>query len=915
MKILLFGILLFPLFSGIAPGQPSPADSSRHRRLTTVITLTYDTLATGAPRSFPMRAPKRPRLALVLSGGGARGAAQIGVLKAFERHHIPIDFISATSMGAIIGGLYASGYSVAEIESLTVHTDWNEVLSLSDETRRRDLFVDQKLARDRTFLAVRFQGLTPVIPSAVASGQRLTDWLNNQTLQALYHPSPDFDHLKIPFRAIATDLISGKRVVIGDGSLAEAIRASATTPLLFDPIERDSMELIDGGILANVPVDVARERGYDVVVAVNTTSGLRTADEMKAPWETVDQMMSISMQVLNLEQLKDADVVITPDIGRHLTFDLHGLDTLIRQGDQSAETKVAAIEKLLAEKEQQIDGDTLKFSGPFTVSVTGSSLPDSMLKAITFSDSEIVSGAKIRARLRLLDGLGIFENVEAKVVADSTGTSIQYVLTENPRLLGVAISGCHQISPDSLLPLVSPFVGKTMAREEWRMIRERILRKYRGEGYSLARIDTMDFNPVNDRLAIGINEGIIDAIDVQGGVRTEDSFILREFQMQPGEVFRIDNANRGVANIISTTLFEYVYLEPSTAGKRTTITIRLRERPSQLVRLGLRVDNERHLQGLLDIRDENFHGSGVELGLTISGGDRNSDVTLEYKMPRLFDEYLTLSANAFYRTYDTYVFGDAVVTRPNSWERIQLGEYRDIRYGASVGFSGQFERLGNMSVDLIAQNIRLRNLENTANLEERYRLVTIRAGSVVDSKDAYPFATRGVGLDLSYEFALQGLGSEIGYNSMQLMYEWYSTWGGRHTIHPRFTMDFADKTMPLSQEFRLGGMDDFFGVREDDRRGRQLLLFNLEYRYFLPFKLLFDTYVRVRYDLGQISALPEEIKLSSFRHGIGAEIALRTPIGPAVVGAGKSFYLGKDLPQNPIQEGPLVWYFMMGYQL
>ena len=914
MKTLLFSILLFATLSR-APGQfvgpiPPPPE---HR--TAVIRLDYDTIQSAGPKSFPFRTPRRPKLALVLSGGGARGAAQIGVLKAFERHHIPIDFISATSMGAIIGGLFASGYSVSQIDSLTVHTDWNEVLSLSDETRRRDLFIDQKVARDRTFLAVRFEGLTPVIPTAVASGQRLTDWLNNQTLQALYHPNPDFDHLKIPFRAIATDLISGKRVVIGDGSLAEAIRASATTPLLFDPVERDSMELIDGGILANVPVDVARERGYDVVVAVNTTSGLRTADEMKAPWETVDQMMSISMQVLNLQQLKAADVVITPDIGRHLTFDLHGLDTLIAQGDASAEAKISAVEDLLKAKEEMIDRDTLRFRGPFSVSVVGASLPDSLTKALGFADSATVPGSEIRGRLRLLDALGIFDRVEAHVDETGTGTMVQYVVSPNPKLAGIDISGCRRINCDSLTRLVRPYVGSIINRNEWRAIREEILRKYRAEGYSLARIDTMDFDPADDHLSIAVNEGIIDAIDVQGGVRTEDSFVLREFQVEPGEVFRIDNATRGIANINSTTLFEYVYLEPSTTGSRTTVTIRLRERPSQLARIGLRVDNERHLQGLLDLRDENFRGTGMELGLTVSGGDRNTDVTLDFKMPRLFDEYLTFGANMFYRTYDTYEFADAPVTRPNWWERVQVGEYRDIRYGASVGFSGQFERLGNISFDLIAQNIRLRSLQNAANLEERYRLVTLRAGTVVDSKDAYPFATRGVGLDLSYEFAMQGLGSEISYNSMKLMYEWYTSWGDRNTIHPRFTMDFADKTMPLSQEFRLGGMESFFGVREDDRRGRQLLLFNLEYRYFLPFRLLFDTYVRVRYDLGQISALPEEIKFSSFRHGVGAELAFKTPIGPAIIGAGKSFYLIKNLPQNPIQQGPIVWYFMMGYQL
>ncbi|MGA9119907.1 MAG: BamA/TamA family outer membrane protein, partial [Bacteroidota bacterium] len=545
----------------------------------------------------------------------------------------------------------------------------------------------------------------------------------------------------------------------------------------------------------------------------------------------------------------------------------------------------------------------------------GGELPDSVFGSIDFKDSLVVTGTDIRQALRRIDAVGIFDSVAAVITPDSTFTTITYNVTPCPTVRSVELIGCRQIPRDSLLPIVRPYLGKIIRRGEGRTLYEQILRKYRAGGYSLARIDTMVFDKWTGDLVVTINEGAIDRIEVQGGVRTEDSFILKEFQMTPGEVFRIEDANRGVSNILSTTLFEYVYLEASSSGHQTTLTIRLRERPSQLVRLGVRADNERHLQGLVDIRDDNFHGSGVELGLTFAGGDRNTDATLEYKIPRLFGEYFTFSANVFYRTYDSYLFADGVVTRPNWWERVQVGEYRDIRYGASVGFSGQFERLGNMNVDLIVQNIRLKNLENASNIEERYRLVMIRAGTVVDSKDAYPFATKGVALDLSYEFAVQGLGSEIGYNSMQLMYEWYTTWSERHTIHPRFTMDFADKTLPLSQQFRLGGLDNFFGVREDDRRGRQLILFNLEYRYFLPVRMLFDTYFLVRYDLGQISALPEEIKFSALRHGVGAELAWKTPVGPAVIGVGKSFYLGKDLPQNPIQQGPLVWYFLIGYQL
>ena len=307
----------------------------------------------------------RPKVGLVLTGGGARGASQIGVIRALERHGIPIDFIAATSMGAIVGGLYAAGYTTQELESLAVTTDWDNVLSLSDETQRSQLFVDQKLYDDRSFIAVRFEGLQPVIPPAVSTGQRLTDFLSARMLQALYYPFPDFDHLKIPFRAIATDLVSGERVVMRDGPLAEALRASATVPLLFNPIEKGGMRLVDGGLVANVPVDVARGAGCDLVIVVNTTSGLRTADEMTAPWQTADQIMGIMMKRVNERQMEEGDIIITPEIGRHLSSEFKGLDTLIRRGDEAAELRVSEILALY----EHISDSLAAVSGGFVLPV------------------------------------------------------------------------------------------------------------------------------------------------------------------------------------------------------------------------------------------------------------------------------------------------------------------------------------------------------------------------------------------------------------------------------------------------------------------------------------------------------------------------------------------------------------------
>src|SRR5262249_40028650 len=157
---------------------------------------------------------RTPRIGLVLSGGGARGIAQIGVLKVLEQHHIPIHAIVGNSLGSVIGGLYAAGYTTSQLESLVTTVNWSELLSFSEETKRSDLFVVQKETQSEGFLVVRFDGLQPIIPSSISGGQRLSNFFTFLALQALYHPNPGFDGLKIPFRAVATDLISGRRIIL-----------------------------------------------------------------------------------------------------------------------------------------------------------------------------------------------------------------------------------------------------------------------------------------------------------------------------------------------------------------------------------------------------------------------------------------------------------------------------------------------------------------------------------------------------------------------------------------------------------------------------------------------------------------------------------------------------------------------------
>jgi NTE family protein len=863
---------------------------------------------------------RRPKVGLVLSGGGARGAAQVGVLKAFEKHGVPVDFVAATSMGAIVGGLYAAGWTPAEIESMATSTDWDYVLSLSSETERSDIFVDQRLAGERSFLTLRFEGLDLVIPSAVSSGQRLTTFLSTLTLQATYHPSPSFDDLRIPFRAVATDLVSGRRIVLREGSLAEALRASSTVPLLFNPVEKDGMLLVDGGLVDNIPVDVAEEAGCDLIIVVNTASGMRTTEQMNAPWEVADQIMGIMMQRVKEQQLRMADVVISPRLGGHLSTDFHGLDTLIRLGEEAADARIAEILRVYEQKKNQFASPG---SGNFDRTLPGAGIewqgappPDSLRLHISGeANLRPVAVQDVQEHVNLLYETGAYSEVSAEVLPDIQSTRIVFHLIANPPVTDIIIEGCQRVPSSEIKGELRGLVGLPFNSETTTSGIERVLRVYRRHGYSLARCDSVTFDQPRGALRLLINEGVIARVGVEGGVRTKDSFVLSDFPLEAGEVFEIEKARRGLANINGSQLFEYVYLEVTYEQARPVLTIRLKERPSQLMRFGLRLDNERKIQGSLDVRDENFRGTGHELGFTMLGGERNFDAFAEYKGRRLFDSDFSFSLSAMYQSWDTYLYTDGPPPAPNHWERVQAGEYSDIRYGLKFSFGGNLERLGNASIDYLLQNVRTANIQNCENLEDRFVLSMIRIGTVIDTKNRYPFPTKGLNLGLSFEVASEALGGSVMYNAFRGTYEWYSTIVGKLVLHPRITVGFADKTMPLAQEFRLGGRESMFGVQEDDRRGRQLFLINLELRQGLPFKIFFDTYIRLRFDLGTISEVPEALKLSTFRQGIGLEIALDTPIGPALFGAGKGFYFSKDLPENPVQAGPLLLYFCIGYQL
>ena len=295
---------------------------------------------------FSHSSPLKPRFALVLSGGGARGLAQIGVLQALEDAGLKPDLVVGTSMGAIIGSLYAAGYSPHYIESLAASIDWDNIFS--NKVNRKKRLVSQKAEPGNYLFELRFDyDFKPILPSSISYGQSFYDLLVPKLAYAQFLAKSNFDSLHIPLRIVATNLLSGQKVVFSKGNLVSAIRASCSVPLAFSPVTIDSQLLIDGGLATNIPVGCARDEMADVVLAVDVTSPLWKKSDLENPVKLVDQIISIGIARQKSLEKSKADVMIVPDLEKFNNTDFHSIDSLIRLGYIATQNKVNDIRECL----------------------------------------------------------------------------------------------------------------------------------------------------------------------------------------------------------------------------------------------------------------------------------------------------------------------------------------------------------------------------------------------------------------------------------------------------------------------------------------------------------------------------------------------------------------------------------------
>lgn len=378
-------------------------------------------------------ADSQPKTGLVLSGGAARGLAHIGVLKALEEHGVKIDAIAGTSMGAVIGGLYAAGYGVDELEELALTLDWQQVLS--DDPPRQDVPFRRK-QDDRDFLVKRKLSFRDDgslgLPLGVIQGQNLALLLE----RLLVHTSDtrDFDRLPIPFRAVATDIANDKKVIFRSGHLPQAIRASMSIPAVFAPVEVEGRLLVDGGMVDNIPMDVARDMGVERLIVVDIGSPLQTREQLLTVVDVLNQsitMMTRRNSEAQLATLRSEDLLVQPMLAGFGSTDFGRAQQLIDAGYRAT----SALDGRLASMRSESGGN-------LALSLARSAEPRTpLITAVRIENDSKVGDAVIRRHIRqqvgkrldlqdlqndmgTLYGLDYFEQVEYRVVHGKLGNTL-----------------------------------------------------------------------------------------------------------------------------------------------------------------------------------------------------------------------------------------------------------------------------------------------------------------------------------------------------------------------------------------------------------------------------------------------------------------------------------------------------------
>nr|WP_246139859.1 patatin-like phospholipase family protein [Flagellimonas hymeniacidonis] len=383
-----------------------------------------------------------PKVGLVLSGGGAKGMAHIGALKVIDEAGIKIDYIGGTSMGAIVGALYASGYTAIELDSIFKATNFSELIQ--DNVPRGAKTFYEKEDSERYALGLPFTNFNVSFPQAISGGQNIY----TELVRLLFHVKDiqDFKRLPIPFLCIATNVETGEEVLLNGGYLPEAIMASGTFPSLFEPSEIDGEILIDGGVVNNYPIDEIRALGADLIIGVDVQHGLATRESLSSATEILLQINNYRTVDDMKEKIEKTEIYIRPDIDDFSVIDFDRSLEIVEIGEAAAYKRLAELQEIAqSQTNASVKKDRVKTSDSLTINrliIRGNDrYTRGYIKGkLRFDLAEKTSFERLKQGINNLSATGNFKAIRYELASNGLGTDLILKLTENPTKMFLKMS-------------------------------------------------------------------------------------------------------------------------------------------------------------------------------------------------------------------------------------------------------------------------------------------------------------------------------------------------------------------------------------------------------------------------------------------------------------------------------------------
>lgn len=840
-------------------------DSARTRffiRQPTLLELAHEGRLAG-----PRRAP---RVALVLSGGGARGLAQIGVLQALEEAGVSIDLITGVSMGAVIGGLYASGIAPDSLQRLARVVEWSELLQNSPP--RAQLLLSQKDKSANWFVSIPMRNFRPQWPTGVTSGQTIYNYISNLTQGATYRCASDFDSLPVRFRAVATELVSGKKAVFSSGELAFAMRAAMAFPLAVTPLRHDTLLYADGGLIDPLPVQLAHQLSKFPVLAINTASGLEKLDGLDNPYAVANQATTVMTASLLRESLADADYVCVPEAAGVGNISFDQLDTLIAAG-RDAGKRVAA--EIWEDYQRRTDsGRSVSASLDALAKVE----PDMAMedcppavKAMLAADGPMFVGSLIGALEDEVES-GWFDSAAVELKKTNPGRASYWSIKgwRPPVLREIRIQNAGVFADTTLARVLNLSPGQRYSSVEIAQGLRRVVSFYGAHDYALTDIAgaTLASDGV---LTVRIDEALLAKVELEGNRRVKSWVVLRSFPMKEGSPYNARLVERGLADLHATGLFQQVTTEVRRTDHGPVLRLRVTEKSTDAIRLGLHHDLEYQSEGFIEWANINMFGLGNELTAHAQHAPRRDWLFLRGRADRIFRTYLTSATTAYWHRHERHLWAD----------HNQVGSFTTGRLGLEFFFGQNFSRALQMAAIMNVERIDLEVRPDST--FARTDLTRLAITGNVDDLDDAEFPSHGHRLSTRLQWADRLFGGREVFRTFEIDGQWVIPTHGDMTYDLSARFATAERQLPVYERFSLGGRRSFMGLNDDELLGDRLLRISVGARY----RFFSRSYIKGRIDAGSVWGHLDRIDLTrDLRLGIGGGFAFNTPLGPLEILAG-----------------------------